>query len=480
MIGNRCWESVRWTVAMADIRYLSTRGRSPTIDFEDALLTGLAPDGGLYMPTRWPRFSDAEIAALAGRPYDDIALAIIRPFVGSSIPDDALAEMIASAHATFDHPARAPIRQIGCNLFLLELFHGPTLAFKDFALQLVARLFDHALRRRDERIVIVGATSGDTGSAAIEAFSGAERAELFILYPHGRVSEVQRRQMTTPDSPNIHAFAIDGDFDDCQALVKAMFADHDFRSEVHLSGINSINWARIVAQIVYYFAAATALGAPHRSVAFTVPTGNFGDIFAGWAARRMGLPISRLIIATNRNDILHRTLDSGLYSPQCVQATSSPSMDIQVSSNFERALFEACERDANEVTKLMGRIPDGGFAIPAAPLARLRGDFASGRSSETDAIAAMTRIHDHCGEIICPHTAVGLAVAEQVRQENEPMVVLATAHAAKFPDAVHRACSVAPPTPQRIDEQATRPERMVRLPNDLQSVKAAIHERMTI
>ncbi len=319
------------------MQYISTRGTAPALDFETTMLTGLARDGGLYVPESVPTLEPMVFEALAGRPYEEVALAVMRPFFGDGADDGELQRLIAAAYETFRHPARAPLVQVGANHFLLELFHGPTLAFKDFAMQLIGQLFQAALKRRGERITIVGATSGDTGSAAIEAFRGIDNVDVFILYPHGRISEVQRRQMTTPDDANVHALALDGDFDDCQAAVKAMFADDTFRDEVGLAAVNSINWARVLAQVVYYVTAATALGAPHRRVSFTVPTGNFGDIFAGSIARRMGLPIDRLVVATNRNDILHRTLATGTHRKEGVEPTISPSMDIQVSSNFERA-----------------------------------------------------------------------------------------------------------------------------------------------
>ena len=323
------------------MRYISTRGAAPVLSFEEAMLTGLARDGGLYVPETVPTLTADEIAAMAGLPYEEIAFRVMWPYVGDAFTEAEFRGIIARAYASFDHPARAPLTQLGPNLFLLELFHGPTLAFKDFAMQLIGQLFEAALSRRGERVTIVGATSGDTGSAAIEAFRGLDAVEVFILLPKGRTSEVQRRQMTTPTEPNVHALLLEGDFDDCQARVKDMFNDFAFRDRMRLAGVNSINWARVLAQVVYYFAAATALGAPHRKVSFTVPTGNFGDIFAGYIARKMGLPIDRLVIATNQNDILHRTLVTGAYTRETVVPSISPSMDIQVSSNFERALFDA-------------------------------------------------------------------------------------------------------------------------------------------
>ncbi|MEA3025256.1 MAG: threonine synthase, partial [Alphaproteobacteria bacterium] len=335
------------------MRYVSTRGEAPPLGFMDVTIAGLARDGGLYVPETWPRLSPETIAGFAGRPYAEVAVEVIRPFVGDTISEAELSRLAREAYGTFRHPAVVPITQFGASTFLLELFHGPTLAFKDVAMQLLARLMDHALAARGERTTIVVATSGDTGGAAVEAFRGRERADLFVLFPRGRVSNVQRRMMTTAKDTNVHALAIEGTFDDCQALVKGLFNHHAFRDRVRLSGVNSINWARIVAQVVYYFTAATTLGAPHRKIAFTVPTGNFGDIFAGYVAERMGLPVDRLVIATNVNDILARTLATGTYDVREVVATSSPSMDIQVSSNFERLLFEASGRDAGAVRAQM-------------------------------------------------------------------------------------------------------------------------------
>ncbi|MFN3482578.1 MAG: threonine synthase, partial [Rhabdaerophilum calidifontis] len=373
------------------MRYISTRGEAPSLDFSEALLAGLARDGGLYLPETWPRVSPAEIAAYAGRPFHAVAFDIIRRFTGGTIPDPVLAAATEAAYAGFGHQAVTPLQQIGPNRFVLELFHGPTLAFKDVAMQLLARLMDHALGVRGGRATIVGATSGDTGGAAIEAFRASTRTDVFILFPDGRVSDVQRRMMTTPGEAHIHALAIPGTFDDCQNLVKALFNAHDFRDSMRLSGVNSINWARIVAQVSYYFVAAVALGAPHRKVAFAVPTGNFGDIFAGHVARRMGLPVETLVIATNSNDILARTLATGRYEMAAVEATSSPSMDIQISSNFERLLFEATERDAGAVRRMMaGLRQSGAFTVPEPALAAIRAGFQAFRAGE-EAVAAAIR-----------------------------------------------------------------------------------------
>ncbi len=461
----------------APMTYVSTRGRAPVLDFEATMLTGLARDGGLYVPATVPVMSAAEIAALAGLPYEDIAFRVIRPFIGDAFDDATLRESITRAYAGFEHPARAPLKQLGANHFLLELFHGPTLAFKDFAMQLIGQLFQAALARSGQRVTIVGATSGDTGSAAIEAFAGLDAVDVFILYPHGRVSEVQRRQMTTPTAANVHALAVDGDFDTCQALVKDMFNDHAFRDEVSLAGVNSINWARVLAQVVYYFAAATALGAPHRAVAFTVPTGNFGDIFAGHIARAMGLPVDRLVIATNHNDILHRAMQSGRYDTDTVRPSISPSMDIQVSSNFERALFDAYGRDGAAVAQLMDELRAAkGFAISQGALEFLRERYASGRASEDETAATIARTHRATGELLCPHSAVGVHVAEAMPTD-APMVTLATAHPAKFPDAVEAATGLRPALPARMADLFDRPERVTRLPDDLAPLQALIRER---
>ncbi|MBM9593743.1 threonine synthase [Roseitranquillus sediminis] len=459
------------------MRYVSTRGQAPELIFEDTMLTGLARDGGLYVPAAVPHIDARDIRALAGVPYEEAAFRVIRPFVGETFDEATLRRLIEDAYRDFGHAARAPLVQLAPGHFLLELFHGPTLAFKDFAMQLIGRMFQEVLTRRKQRITIVGATSGDTGSAAIEAFRGLENVDVFILFPYGRVSDVQRRQMTTPDEANVHAVAVDGDFDDCQAAVKEMFADATFRDEVGLAAVNSINWARVLAQTVYYFTAAVALGAPHRRVSFTVPTGNFGDIFAGLIAKRMGLPIDRLVVATNRNDILHRTLTSGAHQKAGVAPTISPSMDIEVSSNFERALFEVYDRDGPAVSQLMFELRAGGFDLSQGALARLREDFDSGRCDEDETAATITRVRRETGQIICPHTAVGAKVAAERLDPAVPMVTLATAHPAKFPDAVERATGHRPPLPPRMADLMERPERVVRAPNDLTALKTLIRER---
>jgi len=459
------------------MHYVSTRGAAPELTFEAAMLTGLARDGGLYVPATVPVMGKAEIAALSGLSYEEIAYRVMRPFIGETFTDAEFRGLIAKAHAGFGHPARAPLVQLAPNHFLLELFHGPTLAFKDFAMQLIGQMFQAALGRSGDRVTIVGATSGDTGSAAIEAFRGLSNVDVFILFPHERVSEVQRRQMTTPADANVHAVAVDGDFDTCQGLLKDMFNDFAFRDRVRLAGVNSINWARVLAQVVYYFSSAVSLGAPHRAVSFTVPTGNFGDIFAGYIARAMGLPIEELVIATNQNDILHRCLTSGDYRTEAVLPSISPSMDIQVSSNFERVLFDAYGRDGRAVAQMMDELKTAGrFTVSQGALQMLRGVFASGRVSEAQTRATIARIHRETGEVLCPHTAVGVAVAE-THLGATPMVTLATAHPAKFPDAVEAATGQRPDLPPRMADLFERPERVTRMANDRQALQALILER---
>jgi threonine synthase len=461
------------------VRYISTRGEAPALGFRDVVLAGLASDGGLYVPEKWPRLTDAEIAALAGKSYQSIAHSIISRFAGGEI-GKPLHRMIDDAYATFRHDAVAPLVQIGPNHFLLELFHGPTLAFKDLAMQFLARLMDHILAERDERATIVGATSGDTGGAAIEAFRGRERIDIAILFPDGRISPVQRRQMTTARERNVQAIAIEGTFDDAQALVKGMFNDARFRQRVRLSGVNSINWGRIVAQIVYYFAAAVRLGAPHRPVTFTVPTGNFGNIFAGYAAKRMGLPIQRLIVATNVNDILHRTLQTGRYEVRGVTPTSSPSMDIQVSSNFERLLFEMEGREPATVRRLMAGLGQSG-AYSLSPTARekLAADFASGTADEAETNATIARLRGNDGILIDPHTAVGVSVADRFVGD-VPMITMATAHPAKFPDAVEAASGERTELPEWARPLLSAEEHYSVLPNDLAAIEAAIESRLRV
>lgn len=460
------------------MKYISTRGSAPDLTFEQAMLTGLARDGGLYVPETVPTLSTGDIAALAGQSYEEVAFRIMRPFIGDAFTDDEFREIIAKAYAGFAHPARAPMVQLAPGHFLLELFHGPTLAFKDFAMQLIGQLFQASLSRSGDRVTIVGATSGDTGSAAIEAFKGLDAVDVFILFPHGRVSEVQRRQMTTPAEANVHALSVTGHFDDCQARVKDMFNDFDFRDGVRLAGVNSINWARVLAQVVYYFTSAVALGAPHRKVSFTVPTGNFGDIFAGYIARKMGLPIDKLVVATNQNDILHRCLSTGKYIPDGVIPSISPSMDIQVSSNFERVLFDAYGRDGKAIAQLMDELKSGGFTVSQGALQHLQDLFLSGRASEEETTATIRALRDTTGEILCPHSAVGVKVAGEHLDAAVPMITLATAHPAKFPDAVEAATGLRPDLPPHMADLFDRDEKVTRVENDLSEIEHFIQENI--
>ncbi|HEV3242411.1 MAG TPA: threonine synthase [Methyloceanibacter sp.] len=449
---------------------MSTRGEAPALPFEGALLAGLARDGGLTMPEAWPRLSPTEIAALAGLDYAQAAYRVMRPYLEGDPSVADLEAVLDEAYASFHHPAIAPLRQIGPASWLLELFHGPTLAFKDLAMQVVARLMNRALERRGARATIVGATSGDTGAAAIEAFRGLDMVDIFILHPRGRVTEVQRRQMTSATEPNVHNIAVEGTFDDCQGIVKALFNDAGLRDALSLTGVNSINFARILAQIVYYFTSAVALGSPYRKVSFAVPTGNFGDIFAGYAARAMGLPVARLVIATNLNDSLARALTTGLYEPRGVIATSSPSMDIQLASNFERLLFELAGRDGASVRARMDELRRAGlFHLEKGELAKMRALFAAHSIDEPETEMTIRSLFAETDIMIDPHTAVGLAAA---RQENvgTPMIVLSTAHAAKFPEAIERALGRQPEQPKRVKVKLGQEERLTVLPNDYKSV----------
>ncbi|MES0031061.1 threonine synthase [Mesorhizobium sp. M0040] len=454
------------------MQYVSTRGEAPALGFSDAVLAGLARDGGLYLPSAWPHFSAAEIRAMRGLAYPDLAIRVLSPFLGGEIAAPVFERLVREAYATFRHEAVCPLVQTGPNSFVLELFHGPTLAFKDVAMQLLARLMDHVLAERDQRATIVGATSGDTGGAAIDAFAGRNRTDIFVLFPHGRVSPVQQRQMTTSTAANVHALAIEGNFDDCQGLVKDMFNDHGFRDRVSLSGVNSINWARIMAQIVYYFSSGLSLGAPDRPVSFTVPTGNFGDIFAGYAAKKMGLPIERLIIATNDNDILARTLATGEYRMKGVFSTTSPSMDIQVSSNFERLLFEASGRDASTVRRYMnGLKQSGAFTIEAGEIAKIRSEFDAGRATMDEVAATIRTTLAASGYLLDPHTAAAVHVAAGKAAGEVPMVVLGTAHPAKFPAAVEAASGVSPALPAWLGGLMSAEEKYTVLPSDLKMVE---------
>lgn len=457
--------------------YVSTRGNAAALDFEGVTLAGLAPDGGLFVPSEWPSLSQGEIAALHGLSYLETAVRVMAPFVSGSLSQDELRNLCTQAYDRFDHDAVTPLVQLDHQNWLLELFHGPTLAFKDVALQLLGLLFEHFLSGSDRALTIVGATSGDTGSAAIDAVAGREKIRIFMLHPEGRVTDVQRRQMTTVAAPNVHNVAVQGSFDDAQAIVKALFNDPNFASRHDLSAVNSINWARLAAQVVYYFYAAVRLGAPARKVAFSVPTGNFGDVFAGYVASRMGLPIERLIVATNVNDILHRALTSGDYSADAVTATATPSMDIQVSSNFERLLFELSGRDGAAIAQMMREFETSrSLTIPADMLAAAKPLFASARIGADGMALAMRWACERAGQVIDPHTAVGLAAAREADLGDTPIVTLATAHPAKFPDAVERATGRRPALPQRIANLFDREEHFDILPATAEAVASYIDE----
>ena len=461
------------------MRYISTRGNAPVLSFEQAMLTGLARDGGLYLPETIPTLTHAQISQMRGQSYEQVAFTVMRPFIGDTFTDTEFREIIARAYENFGHAARAPLVQLGDNHFLLELFHGPTLAFKDFAMQLIGQLFQAALSRSGERVTIVGATSGDTGSAAIEAFKGLDAVDVFIMYPDGRVSEVQRRQMTTSTASNVHALAVEGDFDTCQSALKDMFNDFEFRDGVRLAGVNSINFARVLAQVVYYFTSAVSLGAPERRVNFTVPTGNFGDIFAGYIAKQMGLPIDKLVIATNQNDILHRTLETGSYTTDGVKPSISPSMDIQVSSNFERALFYAYGQDGKAVVEQMDSLKKtGSFKVSQGAYQALQETYASGRVSEAETSAMIKAAQAGMGELLCPHSAVGVHVAQD-HLGATPMITLATAHPAKFPAAVEEASGIHPPLPARMADLYERDETITHVKGELAAIQAIIRDRIS-
>ena len=451
------------------MKYISTRGQADALDFEGVTLTGLARDGGLYVPEILPKFSADDIRAMRGKSYADVAFQVMQPFVAGSIGDADLKSMLDKTYSeAFRHPAVAPLVQLDTNDWLLELFHGPTLAFKDFALQLLGRFFDHFTDKRQQKLTILGATSGDTGSAAIEGCRGRANVSIFMLHPKGRVSEVQRRQMTTVLEPNVVNIAIDGTFDDCQALVKACFNDLPFRDEVGLTAVNSINWARVMAQIVYYFTSAVALGAPDRPISYSVPTGNFGDIFAGYIAKGMGLPIEKLAIATNSNDILARTLDTGRYASGTATSTLSPSMDIQVSSNFERLLFDLAGREGRYVREYMDTFQrEVGFDLRTDHLAKLRGGFVADRVNDEETSTVMKDFYSRTGYIADPHTAVGLEVAKRkLGGGSIPKITLSTAHPVKFGAAVEAACGITPQLPAHMADLFDREERYEVLPND--------------
>lgn len=458
--------------------YVSTRGTAPRLGFDDVLLAGLARDGGLYVPTHWPTLSRETITAMASQPYEAIAETVMAPFMAGSILLRALPEILAESYAGFAHRAIAPLTQLAPGLFVAELFHGPTLAFKDIAMQVLARLMDRLLAARGQRVTIIGATSGDTGGAAIDAFAGREAIDIFILFPDGRVSDVQRRQMTTPTASNVHTIAVAGTFDDCQAQVKALFNDLALRDRLAFAGVNSINWARLLAQIPYYFSTATSLGAPDRAVSYAVPTGNFGDIFAGLAAKRMGLSVDRLMVATNVNDILARVMATGTYKPGEVVATSSPSMDIQVSSNFERLLYLAAARDGARVAELMADLKShGALHLTPAERAAIAEDFSAARIDEPAVADEMRSTLYGARYLADPHTAIGIAAARQMLPGSAPVIALATAHPAKFPAAVQSAIGCPPSPPQRVAEQAHLPERFTRLPNEFSAIADFIATR---
>ena len=463
------------------MKYISTRGDAPALNFEQVLLTGLAADGGLYVPETLPRFSAEDIAEMAGMDYPQLAQRIITPFVDECIPADDLKAILEETYAEFRHNAVAPMVQIAPNQWVLELFHGPTLAFKDFALQLLGRLLDYVLERKHQKVVIMGATSGDTGSAAIEGCKRCKNIDIFILHPHERVSDVQRRQMTTVPGDNIHNLAVQGNFDDCQAMVKASFGDRSFLpADRSLVAVNSINWARIMAQIVYYFYAAVALGGPARPVSFSVPTGNFGDIFAGYLARQMGLPIERLIIATNRNDVLHRVMTSSTYGRQPLEHSLSPSMDITVSSNFERLLFDLYDRDGAEISKLMAQFDTSDVVFSEQAMAKARALFSSQRVSDEETGEQIARTWNDCEYLLDPHTAIGVKAAlESGAGDAVPMVTLATAHPAKFPDAISSAgLTEAPALPLHLRDLFDCEERFEVMPNDLGAVQTFMAEHI--
>jgi threonine synthase len=464
------------------VKYVSTRGRAPVLGFADALLTGLAPDGGLYLPESWPRLGAGDLAAWSDRRYQDIAVDVMAPFVDDSMDAAELGELVEQAYSSFDDPAVAPLRDLGDGRWMMELFHGPTLAFKDLPLQLVGRLFDRELTRRGERVTVIGATSGDTGSAAIEALRGSDAVDVFIFHPAGRVSEVQRRQMTTIDAPNIHNIALEGTFDDCQDMVKALFADDAQRDELRFSAVNSINWARLMAQVAYYVVAAARLADRGPALSFVVPTGNFGNVFSGWAARRMGVPVSQLVVATNRNDILARFFQTGTMRIDQVEPTISPSMDIQVSSNLERLLFELYGRDGEAVADLLTEFREAGtVSVPPDRLAAASEVLAAVRVDEPATRAAIKRYHEGHDLIVDPHTAVGLDVAERVRRDPAvPQITMATAHPAKFPDAVEAATGIRPPLPDRLADLFDRPEHYDTLPVDQAAVTAHLRAALAV
>lgn len=462
------------------MKYVSTRGNAPVLSFDEVVLAGLASDGGLYIPETLPTFTTAEIAAMAGMNYTELAHTILRPFVGTDVDDATLKNLLNAAYSEFRHSAIAPLKQLDTREWVLELFHGPTLAFKDFALQFLGRLMDHTLRKHQKKLIVLGATSGDTGSAAIAGCRGSEAMDVVILFPHGRVSDVQRRQMTTIPDKNVHCLAVEGNFDDCQRIVKNLFVDEPFRSKYPLGAVNSINWVRILAQVVYYFYAALSLGSPAKSVAFSVPTGNFGDIYAGYLAKRMGLPVADLVIASNSNNILTRCYETGSYSTDAVIPTLSPSMDIQVSSNFERLLFDLYGRDSASVTALMQSLrQNGSFTLEPRVHTALQQAFSAACVDDTTTLACMREMWMSTGEVLDPHTAIGVRAALERRRHPElPIVTLATAHPAKFPDAVKEACGVGPALPLHLEDLFDKPERQTVIPATEDAVKRYIMDHV--
>jgi len=455
------------------VKYVSTRGNAPVLSFDDVLLAGLARDGGLYVPQTWPQFSASDIRAMRGLSYAEIAIRVMAPFVEGSLTRDELAELVNDTYSRFTHPAVAPLKQLDSNQWVLELFHGPTIAFKDYALQLVGRLFDHVLTKRGQRVTIVGATSGDTGSAAIEACRDRDSIDIVILHPHNRTSAVQRKQMTTVLSDNVRNVAVEGTFDDCQDMVKALFNDHDFRDTYHLSAVNSINWARVMAQIVYYFASAVALGSPDVPMTFSVPTGNFGNVFAGFCARQMGLPIDKLVVGSNSNDILTRFFEKGVMEADGVVPTLSPSMDIQVSSNFERLVFHYLGNDGKAVGQLMDEFrATGRMGMPQGAYGAMRELFEGHRYDDEQTLAVMKTTQAKTGEMLDPHSAIGVAAGIKGHSnKTSTLVALATAHPAKFPDAVEKATGARPPLPAHMADLFDREERFDVLANDLGAVR---------
>jgi threonine synthase len=458
------------------VKYISTRGNAPKLAFDDVLLTGLARDGGLYLPETWPHFSPADLAQMKDLSYVELAVKVMLPFVEEVVSEDELRQIVTDTYGAFTGDDVAPLVKLGENEWVLELFHGPTLAFKDYALQFLGRMFDHVLSKRGAKLTIAGATSGDTGSAAIEACRDRDNIEIFILFPNGKVSEVQRRQMSTVLSPNVHNIAMDGNFDDCQAIVKALFADEKFRDDVHLSAVNSINWARIMAQVVYYFWAGLRAGAPDTSVAFSVPTGNFGNVFAGYAAQRMGLPISQFIIGSNANDILIRFIETGRMQSKDVFATTSPSMDIQISSNFERFMFELMGRDSSALNDAMQEFKETGhFSVTDAFMDRLKAIMDGARFDDETTAKVIGEVYKESGYLLDTHSAIGLGAARARRWDKAvPMIILATAHPAKFPDAVKAAAGVHPELPSHLSDLYEREEKYAQLPGSYDAIKGYI------